>query len=65
MDPSRQSVPEAGAYDLLREVLADLQKAERALAIVEAAAPDPERATHLAAIRAALAQLHLIFPAPH
>ena len=64
MDPTCQSIPEAGAYDLLRELLADLRKAERVLAIVEAAEPDPERETHLAAIRAALAQLHLIFPSP-
>ena len=67
MDPKRQSTPELGAYDLLRDglgaydllrdCLANLRKAERALAIVEEAAPDPERAAHLVAIRAAIAQL--------
>jgi hypothetical protein len=57
MDPKRQSTPEAGAYDLLRDGLDSLRKAERALAIVEAAAPDPDRAVHLGQIRAAIAHL--------
>ena len=50
-------MPEVGAYTLLRDVLFDLTQAERALTIVEQAAPDPDRARHLAAIRAARAQL--------
>jgi hypothetical protein len=47
---------------MLRDVLADLTMAERALAILEAAAPDPERTTHLAAVRAAIAQLATFIP---
>jgi hypothetical protein len=57
MEPSRQSVPEAGAYRMLHEATATIRQAERALKIVEEAAPDVERARHLAAIRAALQQL--------
>jgi hypothetical protein len=62
VDPQRQSLHEAGAYRILRDVLDGLHQAERALTIVEAAAPDPERATHLAAIRAAIAQLTTFVP---
>ena len=58
MDPQRQSVPEAGAYQMVQVAVADLRRAERALAIVQEAAPDPDRALHLGAIRAALAHLH-------
>ena len=57
MDAARQSVPEAGAYRTVQVAVADLRKAERALMVVEQFAPDPERAGHLVAIRAALAQL--------
>lgn len=63
MDPQRQSVPEAGAYRILQVVLADLRKAERALTIIEEAAPDPERALHLGAIRSAIAELRTVVPA--
>jgi hypothetical protein len=57
VDPTRQSDPEAAVYRMLRDVLVDLTMAERALAILEAAASDPERARHLVAVRAAMAQL--------
>ena len=57
LDPQRQSAPEKGAYDILRAVLLDLTSAERALTIVQEAAPDDERARHLTAIRRALEQL--------
>jgi hypothetical protein len=55
--PQRQSVPETGAYTMLRLALADLRKAERALTIVEQAAPDAERGADLVAIRTALSEL--------
>ena len=62
MGPKPQSVPEAGAYRILRLVLVDLRKAERTLAtIIEDAAPDPAQTAYLAAIRAAIAKLHLFF----
>jgi hypothetical protein len=51
MDPDRHSMPEQGAYALLREAVFELSQAERALVIVERAAPDPERARHSAGIR--------------
>jgi hypothetical protein len=57
VDPTRQSTPEAGAYAMLRDALFHLRQAERALTIVEEAAPDPERARHLVALRAAIDQL--------
>jgi hypothetical protein len=61
MDPKRLSVPEAGAYRVLKVALTDLQKAERVLAAIVDAAPDLERAASLAAVRATIARLHLIF----
>jgi hypothetical protein len=57
MDPERQSLQEAGAYTMLRAALFDLTQAERVLTNVQEAVPDDERAQHLAAIRAARAQL--------
>jgi hypothetical protein len=42
---------------MLHGVLADLRRAEETLAELAQRAPDPERAVHLAAIRAAIAQL--------
>ena len=60
MDPTRQSVPEAGAYRMVQIALADLRKAERALTIIEEAAPDPERATHLRELRKAIAALERV-----
>jgi hypothetical protein len=57
MDPRRWSVPEEGAYRMLREAVKDLHRVERTLAIIDAAAPDPTRADHLRAIRTALDQL--------
>jgi hypothetical protein len=62
MNPKRQSVAEAGAYRILKVVLTDLRKAERILATtIENTPPDPDRAAYLAAIRAAIAKLHLFF----
>jgi hypothetical protein len=46
-----------GAYGLLQEVLFDLRQAERALSLIEEAAPEQERALHLEAIRTAIAQM--------
>ena len=60
MDPARQSTPEAGAYRIVAEVLADLEQAARALAIVQEAAPDTERRHDLEAIRAAIATLRTV-----
>jgi hypothetical protein len=58
-------MPEVGAYRMLREVLFDLRQAERALTIVGEAAPDPERATHLVAIRSAIEKLEtFVVPLP-
>lgn len=57
MDPQRQSVPEAGAYTILRDVLYNLGRAERALALLQEAAPDSKRFLHLEAIRVARVQL--------
>ena len=41
----------------MQEVLFELRQAERALSLIEEAAPDPERARYLGAVRAALGQL--------
>ena len=60
MDPKRQSVPETGAYRMVQNALIELKVAERSLTIIEQAAPDPERATHLAAVRGAIAQLETV-----
>lgn len=62
MDPTRQSVPEAGAYQMLRDALMALMTVEHTLAIVEQAAPDPERAAHLHAIRSAIERLVRVVP---
>ena len=61
VDPPRQSVAEARAYRVLRVVLTDLRKAERALVRIDDTAPDPERAAYLAVVRAAITKLHLLF----
>ena len=62
MDPARQSTPEAGAYRMLHDVVADLEQAASALAIVQGAAPDTERAAHLEAIRLAIKSLRTVVP---
>jgi hypothetical protein len=62
VNPKRQSVPETGAYRIVALVLADLRKAERALTIVEEAAPDAERAAYLAELRAAIERLARLPP---
>jgi hypothetical protein len=64
MDPARQSTPEAGAYKIVHDAVADLEQAARALTIVQGAAPDTERQHHLAAIRDAIATLRTVVPAP-
>jgi hypothetical protein len=64
MDPKRQSVAEAGAHLLVRDALAERGTAARTLSIVEQAAPDPEGARHLAAIRTAIAQLESVVSPP-
>ena len=58
MDPQRNAVPEADITRVRRIILDDLRNAERTLA--EAAGPDPERASHLRAIRTAIAKLETI-----
>jgi hypothetical protein len=64
MDPDRQSTPETGAYRVLHDVVAQLEQAASALAMVQGAAPDTERRHHLEAIRAAIATLRTIVPPP-
>jgi hypothetical protein len=64
MDPARQSTPEAGAYRMLHDVVAELEHAASALAIVQGATPDTERRHHLEAIRAAIATLRTVVPPP-
>jgi len=62
MDAKRQSAVEA--YRVLKAVLTDLRKAERALASsIENTPPDPVEAASLATIRATIAKLHLIYTA--
>jgi hypothetical protein len=62
MGPKRLSVPEAGAYRILRLVLTDLRKAERAWATsIEHTPPDANQAAYLATIRAAIVKLHVLF----
>jgi len=60
MDPQRLAGHEAGAYRILRDLILDLREVERALAMVEAIAPNLERARHLVVIRAALVQLEAL-----
>jgi hypothetical protein len=57
MHPTRQSVTERSTYRTLRAALADLHRAEQTLTDIERVAPDVERASHLATIRAVLAKL--------
>ena len=63
MDPKHQSIPEAGAYHILKVVLADLVKAERALALVQEGAPDSERGTHLDHVRMAISAVRAVVSA--
>ena len=62
MDSTRQSTPEAGAYRMLHDVVAELEQAASALAIVQGATPDTERQHHLEAIRTAIATLRTVVP---
>lgn len=64
MEPRRQSVPEAGAYRMVQGALIELKVAERSLTLIEQAAPDAERAVHLGAIRAVIAQLETFVQTP-
>ena len=52
----------AAEAGLLQEVLFDLRQAERALSLIEEAAPDQERARYLGAIRTAVAELEAFVP---
>ena len=69
MGTKRLSVPEAAAYRVLRLAVTDLRKAERAMIAlsrdfarsIEHTPPDADQAAYLAAIRAAIAKLHLLF----
>jgi hypothetical protein len=58
MDPQREAVPEADIPRVRQIILDDLRNAERTLA--EAAGPAPEGASHLRAIRTAIAKLETI-----
>ena len=51
------SIPEFAAYHIIGGTLIDLRHANRILGDLERQAPDPVRATHLQAIRAAIEQL--------
>ena len=62
MDPERQSTPEVGAYRILRDVVAELERAANALAIVQGATPGTERQHHLEAIRTAIETLRTVVP---
>ena len=53
----RRAGPRTAGAGLLQQVLFNLRQAERALSRIEEAAPDPERARYLVAVRAALGQL--------
>jgi hypothetical protein len=53
MDRPRWIIPEARAYEVLREILLDLMEVERTLHMVQGAVPDEERAQKLAAIQVA------------
>lgn len=56
------SVAEADVYGVLQVALTDLRKAELVLArTIEVTPPDPEQAAYLAAVRATIVRLHLIF----
>jgi hypothetical protein len=57
-DPQREAVPEADIPRVRQIVLDDLRNAERTLAA--AAGPGPEGASHLRAIRTAIAKLETI-----
>jgi hypothetical protein len=63
-DPLSQSVPEPEAYHMVREALTILMRAERAIAVVQQAAPDPERASRLANLLIAIELLGHIAPRP-
>ena len=60
MNPKRPSVAVAELYRILGVVLTDLRKAERTLA-TSITASDPDQTVYLAALRAAIARLHLLF----
>jgi hypothetical protein len=62
VDSQRQPTPEAGAYRMLHDVVAELEQAASALAIVQGAAPDTERQHHLEAIRTAIETLRTVVP---
>jgi hypothetical protein len=60
MDPRHKAVPEADIPRVRQVILDDLRNAERTLARVVAAGPNPERGSHLHAIRTAIAKLETI-----
>jgi hypothetical protein len=65
MDPLDAAITETDIPRVRQIVLDDLGNAERTLADVSAAGPDPERAGHLRAVRAAIAELEkLVAPLP-
>ena len=64
MHPIGHAVPSGGISRDRWIVLRDLRKAERDLATIQQAEPDPERAGHLRAVRTAIAELETTFGAP-
>ena len=62
VEPQSLSVEEVDSYRVLQVALTDLQKAELVLARnIEDTPPDLEQAAYLAAVRATIVRLRLIF----
>jgi len=62
VEPQSLSVAEVDSYRVLQVALTDLQKAELVLARnIEDTPPDLEQAAYLAAVRATIVRLRLIF----
>jgi hypothetical protein len=64
VDPTSQFASEPVAYQMVREALTMLMRAERAIAVVQQAAPEPKRASHLANLVIAIELLGHIAPRP-
>src|SRR5262249_36757521 len=65
MNIASASIPEFVAYQIIGGTLVDLRHADRMLGAAERQAPDPVRAAHVRAIRAAMEQLrHVTGPSP-
>jgi len=63
MNIASASIPELVAYHIIGGTLVDLRHADRMLGDLERQVPDPVRAAHLRAIRAAMEELrHIVGP---